>query len=359
MRRRPHAARLSTAIAVSVALVALAGCADPGGAPSSSGTIAFLLPESKTARYESIDRPMFESVVSQRCPDCTVLYSNANQDPERQQVQAEAALAHGATVLVLDAVDTATAQSILAAANARGVAVVAYDRFLEGADYYVSFDSRRIGQMQGEALVRALRNDGTATGGVLVVNGAATDPNSAELHDGLTLVLEGSGVTVLAEYSTPDWSPDSARDWVSGQLTRFEGDVDGVYAANDGTAGGAITAMRSAGISPIPPVTGQDAELAAVQRIVTGDQYMTVYKAISQQAWTAAELAVRLVQGESPVATATVRGVPAMLLTPVAVTRETIQGVLIAGGVFTAAQICVQPYTQACIDAGLLDPAEN
>ncbi|SDC35390.1 D-xylose transport system substrate-binding protein [Sanguibacter gelidistatuariae] len=340
-----------------VALLALTSCSDADGA--SAGTIAFLLPESKTTRYESIDRPMFESVVSQRCPDCTVLYSNANQDPERQQVQAEAALAHGATVLVLDAVDTATAQSILASARARGVAVVAYDRFLAGADYYVSFDSRRIGQMQGEALVRALRNNGVTEGHILVVNGAATDPNSAELREGLALALENSDLTILAEYSTPDWSPDSAHEWVSGQLTRFEGDVDGVYAANDGTAGGAITAMRAAGLSPIPPVTGQDAELAAVQRIVTGDQYMTVYKAISQQAWTAAELAVRLVQGETPVATATVRGVPAMLLTPMAVTRETIQGVLIAGGVFTAAQICVQPFTQACIDAGLLDPAEN
>lgn len=347
------------ALLLAATLLAATGCADSGADPGGP-VIAFLLPESKTARYESIDRPMFEKVVGQRCPDCTVLYANANQDPARQQLQAESALTQGASVLVLDAVDTAAAESIIAAAQARGVAVIAYDRFLTGADYYVSFDSQRVGQMQGEGLVRALTApDGTASGEVLVINGAASDTNAAELRKGLARALEGSDLHILAEFSTPDWSPDSARDWTSGQLTQFEGRVDGVYAANDGTAGGAITAMRGAGLAPIPPVTGQDAELAAVQRIVTGDQYMTVYKAISQQARTAAELAVRLAKGEHPTATATLRGVPAMLLTPVSVTRENIQEVLITGGVFTAAQICVQPYAQACSDAGLLDPAEH
>lgn len=354
-------------LALAAVLLAASGCTsadDARGAGEATGTggatIAFLLPESKTARYEGIDRPMFEKVVGQRCPDCEVVYANANQDPARQQLQAESALTQGASVLVLDAVDTAAAGSIIAAAQDRGVAVIAYDRFLADADFYVSFDSQRVGQLQGEALVRALTGpDGTASGDVLIINGAASDTNSAELRTGLERALAGSDVNVLAEFSTPDWSPDSAREWTSGQLTQFQGQVDGVYAANDGTAGGAISAMRAAGLTPIPPVTGQDAELAAVQRIVTGDQYMTVFKAISQQARTAAELAVRLSRGEHPVATATVRGVPAMLLTPLAVTRETIQEVLITGGVFTAAQICVQPYTQACDEAGLLDPAEK
>src|SRR5665647_3037917 len=107
-----------------------------------------------------------------------------------------------------------------------------------------------------------------------------------------------SGVPVLAAYDTPDWSPDKAREWVEGQLTQYGRRVIGVGAANDGTAAGAISAMRAAGLDPVPPVTGQDAELAAVQRIVAGNQYMTVYKAISQQARMAAELAVRLLRGE-------------------------------------------------------------
>ncbi len=105
---------------------------------------------------------------------------------------------------------------------------------------------------------------------------------------------------MLAEYDTPDWSPDKATEWVEGQLTQYPGRVDGVFAASDGIAGGAIAAMKAAGLDPVPPTTGQDGELAAVQRVVSGDQYMTVYKATTQQARTAAELAVRVLRGEDP-----------------------------------------------------------
>ena len=128
-----------------------------------------------------------------------------------------------------------------------------------------------------------------------------------------------------------------------------------MYAANDGTAGGAISAMKAAGLDPVPPVTGQDAELAAIQRIVTGDQSMTVYKAISEQARTAAELAVRVVRGEVPVTTSRVQGVPALLLSPVPVTLDNVRRVIVDGGVYTTEEICVEPYTDACTAAGLLD----
>src|SRR5699024_1373084 len=97
--------------------------------------------------------------------------------------------------------------------------------------------------------------------GVLLVHGSSTDPNVAGLKKGLERALDGSGVSVLAEYDTPDWSPDKAQEWVQGQLTQYAGRVVGVYAANDGTAGGAISAMKAAGLDPVPPVTGQDAEL--------------------------------------------------------------------------------------------------
>src|SRR5690606_20272813 len=150
-----------------------------------------------------------------------------------------------------------------------------------------------IGRMQGDALVRALAETGYVPAasdddGVLLVGGAATDPNSAALKAGVHGALDAAGVRVLAEHDTPDWSPDKAQEWVQGQLPQYAGGVVGGYAAKDGTAGGAIAAMRAAGLDPVPPVTGQDAEVAAVQRVVAGDQYMTVYKAIDQQARTAA-----------------------------------------------------------------------
>ncbi|GEK22279.1 substrate-binding domain-containing protein [Cellulomonas xylanilytica] len=351
-----------TLLAALAVLLAVGGCAAAPTSPAPSDqVIALLLPESKTARYEAVDRPQFEKVVDDRCPDCTVIYANANQDAAAQQQQAESALTQGAGVLVLDAVDTAAAVSIVGQAHRRGVPVIAYDRFIEDADldYYVSFDSRRIGRLQGDALVRELVAARTGPDdppqGVLLVNGSATDPNSAALEAGVADAFEGAPIEVLAAYDTPDWSPDKAQEWVTGQLTQYSGLVDAVYAANDGTAGGAISAMKAAGLDPVPPVTGQDAELAAIQRIVTGDQSMTVYKAISEQARTAAELAVRVLRGEVPVTTARVQGVPALLLSPVPVTLDNVRRVIVDGGVYTTEEICVEPYTDACAAAGLLD----
>src|SRR5690606_18807305 len=133
---------------------------------------------------------------------------------------------------------------------------------------------------------------------ILMINGSPTDSNAAQFRAGAERILEDSGLRVLAQYDTPDWSPDKAQDWAEGQITRFGDEIAGVYAANDGIAGGAISALKAADVTPWPIVTGQDAELAAIQRIVTGDQYMTVYKALTQQAERAADVAVALVRGE-------------------------------------------------------------
>ena len=218
---------------------------------------------------------------------------------------------------MLDAVDAAAAVSIVGQAHRRGVPVIAYDRFIADADldYYVSFDSRRIGRLPG-------RGAGPRAGGR---PDRARRPAAGRAHGqrvGDRPELRGARgrasptrstarpIEVLAAYDTPDWSPDKAQEWVTGQLTQYAGPGRRRYAANDGTAGGAISAMKAAGLDPVPPVTGQDAELAAIQRIVTGDQSMTVYKAISEQARTAAELAVRVLRGEVPVTTARVQGCP-------------------------------------------------
>lgn len=335
-----------------VAALLLTGCA-PAAVPDEP-TIALLLPESKTSRYESVDRPVFEQVVAERCPGCRVLSFNAGQDAARQQAQVESALTQGASVLVLDAVDAAAARSVVDQAQARGVRVIAYDRAISDApvDYLVAYDAEQVGKLQAQALVDAIGRVQPGQG-ILQVNGAVTDPNTAALRAGVAEVMPGSGIPVLATYDTPDWSPDKAQEWVQGQLTEFAGRVVGVLAANDGTAAGAIAALRGAGLDPVPPVTGQDAELAAIQRIVAGDQYMTVYKAISQQARTAAELAVRIGRGETPAAAVQVDGVPAVLLAPVPVTRKDVAGVIVAGGVYTVAQICTPAYRAACAELGL------
>ena len=346
--------RAAIAVTVTAALaIGLAGClpVEPGttGAPK----IALLLPESKTARYESSDRPFFEKKIAS-LGDYDVLYSNADQDAAKQQSQAEAALASGVRVLVLDPVDSNSAVSIVAAANAQNVPVIAYDRLVTGGKlaFYVSFDNENIGVLQATAFAKKLEKDGTG-GGILMLNGSPTDPNAPLFKAGAHSVIDGSGLTVLNEYDTPDWSPDKAQDWVAGQITQFEGRIAGIYAGNDGTAGGAISALKAANVSPLPIVSGQDAELAGIQRIVAGDQYLTIYKAMRAQAELAAEVAVKLANGEKVSGESVVDGTPTTLLDAVVVTRENIMDTVVADGVFTVEQICTSEYAAACLAAGI------
>jgi D-xylose transport system substrate-binding protein len=339
----------------SAATLVLTGCAGTLGDPGASGAtkVALLLPESKTARYESFDRPFFEAKL-ESLGDYEVLYSNADQDPAKQQTQAEAALVSGVEVLVLDPVDSAASASIVAAANAQGIPVIAYDRFIEGGtlDYYVSFDNEKIGRLQGEALVAKLDAE-NASGGILMLNGSPTDANSDGFKSGAHSQIDGSGYPVLAEFDTPDWSPDKAQEWVAGQITQYEGQFSAVYAANDGTAGGAIAALKAANVSPMPIVTGQDAEISALQRIITGDQYATVYKAMREQAELAATIADRLARGEEVSSDLEVNGVPTTLLDGVIVTIDNIMDTVIADGIYTVDEICTPAYAAACDAAGI------
>src|SRR3954449_2177030 len=138
---------------------------------SKSGKIAFLLPENQTARYESSDRPLFEADVKKLCPSCQILYSNASQDASKQQSQAEAAIAQGAKVIVLDPVDGAAAAAIVNQANAKKIPVISYDRLLLNSkpDYYVEFNSPSVGKIQGQALVDKLKQEGKK-GSVVMIN---------------------------------------------------------------------------------------------------------------------------------------------------------------------------------------------
>lgn len=317
-------------------------------------TVGLLLPESKTARYEAFDRPLFEEAIKADCPDCTIVYSNADQDAVQQQEQAEAAIAQGVDVLVLDVVDATAGEAIVANAKGQGVPVVAYDRLVKGADYYVSFDNAKVGQLQAETLISIMGENGQDSGDVVMVNGSPTDGNAALFKKGAHSVLDDSDYTVAAEYDTPDWSPDKAQSWMEGQLSALDmSGVAGVYAANDGTAGGVITAMKGGGIDPLPPVTGQDAELAGIQRIVAGDQAMTVYKAIVPEAQDAAKAALALARGETPESSTELEGVPSTLLDPVAVTADNIADTVVADEFYTVEEICTAEYADACAELGL------
>ena len=349
-------------LALGLAVSGLSACgsddSDSGStdAASSSGgakKIALLLPENKTARYEAFDKPMFEAAVKAACADCEVLYSNANQDAAKQQQQAEAAITQGADVIVMSAVDGKSAVTIVQNAKTQGVPVIAYDRFIAGSDYYVSFDNKKVGELQGTGLVDAMKAAGKTSGDIVMINGSPTDANAADFKAGAHSVLDSSGYTIAAEFDTPDWSPDNAQEWMESQLGSVQKNLVGVYAANDGTGGGAIAALKGGGVDPLPPVTGQDAELAAIQRILAGDQALTIYKAIQPQAEDAAINAVALANDQKPTASADKEGVPATLLDPVVVTVKNIKDTIVADNFYTVADICTPEYADACTAAGL------
>lgn len=354
--RRPFAA-VGAIIGTSLLAVTLAGCGVGGGqgGTADGGRVALLLPESKTTRYESVDHPVFKEHLATICPGCDLIYSNADGDASKQQQQAESALTQNIDVLVLDAVDSSAARSIVAAANARGVPVIAYDREITDADiaYFVSFDGEAVGALQGTALLEAMAADGNAEGNIIMINGSPTDPNATDFKAGAHSVFDASNVTVLAEYDSPDWSPDKAQEWADGQVVQHGNIIQGVYAANDGTAGGAISAFKAAGVYAIPPVTGQDAELAAIQRIISGDQYMTVYKTIPIQARAAADAAFELVSGVPVSAGSEIKGVRTTLLDPISVTVANIMETVVADGFYTIEQICTPEYAAKCAAAGI------
>src|SRR6478735_7185674 len=342
---------LAAGLALSTVAACSSGSSSSSGGSSSGGAkkIALLLPESKTARYEQLDRPLFEAAVKAKCPDCTIIYSNADQDAAKQQQQAESALTQGANVLVLDPVDSKAAASIANNAKASKVPVIAYDRFISGApvDYYVSFDNQKVGQLQGQTLVDLMKKNGKTSGKIVMINGSPTDNNAGQFKQGAHSVLDKSGYTVAGEYDTPDWSPDKAQQWMESQLTNVKSGLTGVYAANDGTAGGAIAALKGGGVNPLPPVTGQDAELAAIQRILAGDQAMTIYKAIKPEATAAAKAALALANKQKPPSTGDFKGVASTILKP------NVKDTVVKDGIYKVEQICAGSFAKACSAAGL------
>jgi simple sugar transport system substrate-binding protein/D-xylose transport system substrate-binding protein len=347
--------RIFTTLLTAVALV-LAGCSaatNGGSGGAENAKIAFLMPDIASTRYELYDSPLFKAKMKDLCPDCEVIYNNANADASRQQQQANSALAQGVKAIVIDPVDSTAAASIVNTARAQGVPVIAYDRPIPDTppDYYISFDNEKIGAMIGQSLVEHLKATG-ATGGLLEVNGSPTDAAAGLIKKGIHSAIDDSGFELLAEYDTPDWQPAKAQEWVSGQITRFRGQVAGVVAANDGTGGGAIAAFKAAGV-PVPPVTGNDFEVAAAQRIVSGDQYNTISKPIKIVAEAAAEVAYQFVKGEKPAGETTLFDAPSQLFDPTVVTLENLAEVLSESDQIKPSDVCTGEYAAACATAGI------
>jgi D-xylose transport system substrate-binding protein len=361
-----------------VAAFGIAACGDDdddetsaAGAETTSegggGTIGFLLPETQTARYETQDKPLFEQKVAELCPDCEILYQNADQDPTKQQSQVEATVTEGVDVIVLDPVDSTSAAGMVTRATQADIPVISYDRLILDADLaaYAEFNSPEVGKQQGEALAEQLEKNGNPTGPIVQINGDPKDNNAKLFKEGATAVFEQKGIEVAKEYDTPDWLPENAQTEMDQAITALGDDgFHGVLAANDGTGGGAIAALKGAGIEPSPeaiPVTGQDAELAAIQRILAGEQYMTVYKPIKPLADNAATLAVAVVNGEDPAQSPVINGeednnteqVPSAITDTIPVFRDNVKDTVVKDEYWSAQEICTQQFAQDCKDLGI------
>ncbi len=361
---RTTPARAAAKASIAAAAVSLAVFA-PGvarAADLANTTVAFLMPDQGSTRYEEHDHPGFVAEMKKLCPTCPVIYLNANGDASRQQQQFNSAISQGAKAIVLDPVDSTAAASLVKQAQSQGIKVIAYDRPIPStpADYYVSFDNEKIGKTIADSLVQHLAKTGAATKdtGLLEVNGSPTDAAAGLIKKGIHAGIADGQYATLAEYDTPEWVPAKAQQWVSGQISRFNKKIVGVVAANDGTAGGAIAAFKAAGVNPVPPVTGNDATTAGLQLIIAGDQYNTISKPSEIVAAAAANVVADLLSGQSPKADTALYETPTRLFTPTLITQDNLKSEIIdkkinGKPIATAAELCTGRYAEGCKKLGI------
>lgn len=351
----------SLAVAV-VAAGSLSACSKGDAAGASGGgsehhVYAFLMPCSTCAdRFENQDKPLFEAAIQKIDPGAVVIATNAQGDSAAQISQTEAAISNGADVIVVSPLDESAGSAISAKAEAAGIPVVSYDGLLTGApiDYYVSFDNEKVGEFQGQYLADNLKPGAS----VVMINGDQTIAPGRDFKAGAHAALDplfDSGQLKLAyESDTAQFDPAKAQASMEQALTKLGDQADAVLVPNDGIAGGVINALAARNLVGKVLVTGQDATDAGLQRIVLGQQSMTVYKALKDEAEAAAAAAFALAEGDdvSSLATGSTDNgageVPTQLLAPVAVTLDNMASTVFADGFTTADKVCTGEAAGKC-----------
>ncbi|MGC9540061.1 substrate-binding domain-containing protein [Streptomyces sp. UG1] len=326
-------------------------------------TVGLLLPETANTRYDKFDYPIIRNKVLELTDkQGRVVYKNADADASKQASQLQQMIDDQVDVILLDAVDAHSIAGGVEKAKEAGIPVIAYDRLAEGPiDAYVSFDNELVGEVQGRTLLEAM-NPVDSSDKIVMMNGSPTDPNAGQFKAGALSELKGA-VDIAKSYDTKDWKPENAEDNMAQAIKSIGvNNIKGVYSANDGMAGGIVKALEAAGVTKLPPITGQDAELDAVQRIVAGEQFMSVYKSYPLEAESAAEMAVAKVQGhdiqfdsltQQQVDSPTHKDIPARLVPVVALTKKNIEETVIADEIYQVSDICKGEYKADCSKLGL------
>ncbi|MER7890392.1 sugar ABC transporter substrate-binding protein [Micromonospora sp. NPDC094482] len=346
----------------------MAACGGDSGGNDQAGSdktpkIGVILPDSKSsARWEGADRKFLEEAFKAAGVQYDI--QNAQGDKTQFQTIADQMITNGVTALMIVNLDSGTGKAVLDKAKSQGVATIDYDRLTLGgsAEYYVSFDNEAVGKLQGEGLVKCLTDKGAKNPSIAYLNGSPTDNNATLFKNGYDSVLkpkfDAKEYTQVADDSVPEWDNAQAATIFEQQLTKASGKIDGVLAANDGLGNAAISILKKNKLNGKVPVTGQDATTEGLQNILAGDQCMTVYKAIKEEAKAASDLAIALAKGEKKDTGQTVkdpeggRDVASVLLTPKAIYKENVKDV-IADGFVTKEEVCTGAFAKLCTEAGI------
>jgi D-xylose transport system substrate-binding protein len=339
------------------------GSSGSSGGGSSAGKVGVILPDTKSSQRWGTDDPKFLKQAFDAA-GVPVDIQNAQGDKQAFQTIADGMISSGVKVLMIVNLDSGTGKAVLDKAKAAGIATIDYDRLTlnGGANYYVSFDNVKVGELQGKGLVDCLTAKKYSKPKVAEVNGSPTDNNATLFAQGYNSVLDpkyADGTYVKGpNQSVPDWDNAQAGTIFEQMLTENK-DIKGVLAANDGLGNAVISVLKKNKLNGAVPVTGQDATVQGLQNILAGDQCMTVYKAIKKEADAAAELAIALAKGQKPTtATGSVKdpesgaAVPSVLLTPQSITKENVKDV-VADGFVTKDALCTGNYAKLCADAGI------
>jgi D-xylose transport system substrate-binding protein len=358
--KRTHSLVLAGLLASTMAISACgSNNNDNGGSGSSDskGKIGVILPDTKSSvRWESADRPALEAAFKKAGVDYDI--QNAEGDADKMATIADSMITDGVTVLAIVNLDSDSGAAIEQKAAKQGVKTIDYDRLTLGgdADVYISYDNSKVGALQGAGLEKCL---GKKPANVIYLNGSPTDNNATLFSQGAHSVLDKvASYKKVGEQAVPDWDNDKAVTIFEQLYTKVDGKVDGVYAANDGLAGGVISILKKNGQAGKVPVTGQDATVEGLQNILAGTQCMTIQKSATGQAGALADAAIAMVKGDKPNTTGTVhddtgnRDVPAILLDPVAIDKANVKAVIDSGDM-KASDLCTGKFAQLCTDAGI------
>jgi D-xylose transport system substrate-binding protein len=332
-----------------------------GSSSGSKAQVAVLLPDTQSSvRWEQFDRPYLDKALTAAGVSHTIV--NAQGDPTTQKTQADQAITNGAKVILLVDLDPGSGAAIINDAHQHGVKVIDYDRLTlgGGADFYVSFNNTRVGQLQGQGLSGCIKADGLQKPVVAELNGSPTDNNATLFANGYNSVLNpqySSGIYQKGpNQSVPDWDNQKALTIYEQMLQQTGNKINAVLAANDGLANSVISAETARKLKYVP-VTGQDATAAGIQHILAGQQCMTVYKAVKKEADGAAKVAIALDKGQTPPSNGTTankdKQTPSLLETPVAVTAKNIKDTVIKDGFLTRSAICSGQYEKYCTKYGI------